>query len=155
MLVSKNVQIEFADSKMRAVDALHDIREGVRRASFNLSSRYGVEVQTPIVYNGDKVVMEIKIPEKMVTTFSIGPHFKGVATYLLKNCNGHYDQHLVGKRLLFFTEVPTPSASDHRFQLEDRLEAVIQFAKLLERSDEEAMEAINQIRAILKDVENQ
>lgn len=154
MLVSKNIQIEFADSSMRAVDAIHDIREGVRSASFNLYSRYDVQIQTPMLYGEDKVVVEIKIPEEIVNTFSIGPHLKGVANYLLKSCNGRYNQYLVGKRLLVYTEIATPDMSDNRFPLENRLEAVAKFAKLLERSDEEAMEAISRILVILKDTEN-
>lgn len=154
MLVSKNIQVEFADSSMRAVDAIHDIREGVRSASLNLYSRYDVQIQTPMLYGEDKVVVEIKIPEEIVNTFSIGPHLKGVANYLLKSCNGRYNQYLVGKRLLVYTEIATPDMSDNRFPLENRLEAVAKFAKLLERSDEEAMEAISRILVILKDTEN-
>lgn len=151
MLVSKNIQIEFADSSMKAIDAIHDIREGVRSASLNLYSRHDVQIQTPMLYGEDKVVVEIKIPEEIVETFTIGPHLKGVASYLLKNCNGRYDQYVVGKRLLVYTEVATPDASNNRFTMEDRLEAIAKFAKLLERSDEEAMDAISQILVILKD----
>ena len=33
MLISKNIQIEFANSSIKAMDAIHDIREGVRSAS--------------------------------------------------------------------------------------------------------------------------
>lgn len=154
MLVSKNIQIEFANSSMKAIDAIHDIREGVRSASLNLYSRYSVQIQTPMLYGEDKVVVEIKIPEEIVATFSIGPHLKGVANYLLKSCNGRYDQYVVGKRLLVYTEVATPDMSDNRFKMEDRLEAVVKLAKLLERSDEEAMDAISQIMVILKDTEN-
>ena len=94
MLVSKNIQIEFADSSMKAIDAIHDIREGVRSASLNLYSRYDVQIQTPMLYGEDKVVVEIKIPEDRVENFAIGPHLKGVANYLLKSCNGRYDQYV-------------------------------------------------------------
>lgn len=31
MLVSKNIQIEFADSSMKAIDAIYDIREGGKK----------------------------------------------------------------------------------------------------------------------------
>ena len=154
MLISKNIQIEFADSSMKAIDAIHDIREGVISASLNLYSRYDVQIQTPMLYGEDKVVVEIKIPEEIADTFSIGPHLKGVANYLLKSCNGRYGQYVVGKRLLVYTEVAAPDTSDNRFPMENRLEAVAKFARLLERSDEEAMDAISQILAILKDTEN-
>ena len=148
MLISKNIQIEFANSSIKAMDAIHDIREGVRSASLNLYSRYNVQIQMPMLYDNDKVVVEIKIPEEIVERFSIGPHLKGVANYLLKNCNGRYDQYVVGKRLLVYTEVAAPN-------MEDRLEAVAKFAKLLERSDEEAMETIEKILKILKNTENE
>ena len=133
MLISKNVQIEFADSSMKAIDAIYDIREGVKSASLNLYSRY-----------------DVQIPEEIIETFSIGPHLKGIANYLLKNCNGRYDKYLVGRRLLVYTEVAPPKASDNRFTMEDRLEAIARFAKLLERSDEKSMDAISQILRALE-----
>lgn len=151
MLISKSIQIEFADSTIKAIDAIHDIREGVRSASLNLYSRYGVQIQTPSVYGSDKVVVEVKIPSEIVNTFAIGPHLKGVATYLLKKCNGRYDGQLVGKRLLSYTEIAAPDASENKFSMEDRLEAVSEFAKLLERSDEEANDAICKILTIIKE----
>ncbi len=154
MLISKNIQIDFADPTMKAIDAIHDIREGVESASLNLYSRYDVQIQTPMHYGEDKVVVELKIPEEIVDTFSIGPHLKGVANYLLKCCNGRYDKYVVGKRLLVYTEVAAPDKSDNRFPMEDRLEAVAKFARLLERSDEEAMDAISKILIILKDTGN-
>lgn len=155
MLISKNIQIEFANSSIKAMDAIHDIREGVRSASLNLYSRYNVQIQMPMLYGNDKVVVEIKIPEEIIERFSIGPHLKGVANYLLKNCNGRYDQYVVGKRLLVYTEVAAPNMSDNGLSMEDRLEAVAKFAKLLERSDEEAMETIEKILKILKNTENE
>ena len=154
MLVSKNIQIEFANSSMKAINAIHDIREGVKNASLNLYSRYDVQIQTPMLYGDDKVVVEIKIPEEIVETFSIGPHLKGVSSYLLKNCNGRYDRYVVGKRLLVYIEVASPSMLKNKFPMEDRLEAVAKFSKLLERSDEVAMNAISQILIILKNTEN-
>ena len=129
----------------RRIDAIYDIREGVRSASLNLYSRYGVQIQTPMVYGDDKVVVEVKIPEEIVDTFAIGPHLKGVATYLLKQCNGRYDNYLVGKRLLSYTEIAASDASGNKFRMEDRLEAVSKFAKLLERSDEEAIDHFNDV----------
>jgi hypothetical protein len=154
MLVSKNIQIEFADSTIKTIDAIHDIREGVRSASLNLYSRYGVQIQTPMVYGDDKVVVEVKIPEDIVNTFAIGPHLKGLASYLLKRCNGRYDNYLVGKRLLSYTEIAAPDASENKFRVEDRLEAVSKFSKLLQRSDEEAVDAISKILMIIKEVNN-
>ena len=56
--------------------------------------------------------------------------------------------------MLVYTEVAAPDMSDNRFPMEDRLETVAKFARLLERSDEDAMDAISQILVILKDSEN-
>lgn len=47
----------------------------------------------------------------------------------------------------------SPNVSDNRFPMKDKLEAVIKFAKLLERSDEEAMDAICRIWGVLNEVE--
>ena len=57
MLVSKNIQIDFEDLSMKAIDAIHDIREGVRSASLNLYSRYDVQIQTPMLYGEDMRVL--------------------------------------------------------------------------------------------------
>lgn len=153
MLISKNIQIEFANPSMKAINAIHDIREGVKSASLNLYSRYDVQIQTPMLYGENKVVVEIKIPADKVGNFSLGPHLKGISSYLLKNCNGRYNKFVVGNRLLVYTEVAAPNVSDNRFPMEDKLEAVIKFAKLLERSDEEAMDAICRIWGVLNEVE--
>ncbi len=153
MLISKNIQIEFANPSMKAINAIHDIREGVKSASLNLYSRYDVQIQTPMLYGEDKVVVEIKIPADKVGNFPLGPHLKGISSYLLKNCNGRYNKFVVGNRLLVYTEVAAPNVSDNRFPMEDKLEAVIKFAKLLERSDEEAMDAICRILGVLNEVE--
>ena len=157
MDILKSIQIEFASSEIKAVDAIADIRNGVTSASWNLRARYGVQIETPVVFGDDKVVVEVKIPEELVSTFAIGPHLKGVSSYLLKQCNGRYGDYVVGNRLLSYTEIAAPAApaaSDNAFRMEDRLEAVSQFAKLLERSDEEAVEAINKILIIIKEVTN-
>ena len=111
-----------------------------------------MQIQTPMVYGDDKVVVEVKIPEEIVNAFAIGPHLKGVATYLLKQCNGRYDDYLVGRRLLSYTEIAAPDVSENKFCIEDRLETVSKFAKLLERSDEEAIDAISKILMIIKEV---
>ena len=133
MDILKSIQIEFASSEIKAVDAIADIRNGVTSASWNLRARYGVQIETPVVFGDDKVVVEVKIPEELVSTFAIGPHLKGVSSYLLKQCNGRYGDYVVGNRLLSYTEIAAPAASENAFRMEDRLEAVSQFAKLLER----------------------
>lgn len=154
MLVSKNIQIEFADSRIQAIDAIYDIRKAAESASLNLYSRYDVQLQTPMIIAEDKVVVEVKIPEKIVSTFAVGNHLRGLSTFLLKRCNGRYDDYLVGKRLLVYTEIPAPETKTDNLSMADRLEAIIQFTRLLERSDDEAMDKISRILLILKEVKD-
>lgn len=153
MFVSKIIQIEFTDSSIKAADAIYDIRKAAESASLNLYSRYNVQLQYPMLADDDKVVVEIKIPEEIVDDFSVGNHLRGISTYLLKRCGGRYDKHLVGKRLLNYIEIPTPEIKTDKLPIVDRLEAIVAFAKLLERSDSEALDYINRILVILKEVE--
>lgn len=150
MLISKMVQIEFADPNMKAVDAIHDIRKAAENAGLNLYSRYDVQLQWPMIVD-NKVVVEVKIPDVISDTFAIGNHLRGIASYLLKRCNGRYDQYVVGKRLLNYNEIPSPEVKSEKMPMVDRLEAIISFARLLERSDEEAMNQISRILIILRE----
>ena len=154
MLVSKTVQIEFADSRIKAVDAIQDIRKAAEKAGLNLFSRYDVQLQFPMVLDDDKVVVEIKIPAEIVDTFAVGNHLRGIASYLLKNCNGRYDDYVVGKRLLNYIEIPAPQDRTDVMPMVDRLEAIVAFTKLLERNDDEAMDQISRILVILKEAGN-
>ena len=63
MLISKKVQIEFANPQMKAIDAIQDIRNAAKYAGLNLFSRYDVRLQMPMAYEDDKVVVEILIPQ--------------------------------------------------------------------------------------------
>ena len=58
---------------------------------------------------------------------------------------------LVGKRFLNYTEVQKDRRESEGLAMVDRLESVAQFAKLLERSDEEALDQISRILVILKE----
>ena len=99
----------------------------------------------------DKVVVEVKVPDVISDTFAVGNHLRGIASYLLKKCNGRYDQYVVGKRLLNYNEIPSPEVKSEKMSMVDRLEAIISFARLLERSDEEAMDQISRILIILRE----
>ena len=153
MLISKYIQIDFADSRIRAIDALHDIRKAAESAGLNLFSRYDVQLQYPMPAGGDKVVVEVKIPEEIINTFSIGNHLRGISAYLLKYCNGKYDQYQVGKRLLNYTEISEPTGNPDGPTMTERLEAVARFARLLERNDEDSLDKISQILIILKEAQ--
>lgn len=153
MLVSKIIQIEFTDSSIQAADAIYDIRKAAESASINLNLRYDVQLQYPMLADDNKVVVELKIPEEIADTFSVGNHLRGISTYLLKRCSGRYDKYLVGKRLLNYIEIPTPEVKTDKLPMVDRLEAIVRFTKLLERSDSEALDYINRILIILREAE--
>ena len=152
MLMSKTVQIDFADPRIRAIDAIQDIRKAAEFAGLNLYSRYNVQLQYPMPTADGKVVVEVKIPEEILKSFAIGNHLRGISSYLLKRCNGKYDQYLVGNRLLNYTEV-SPTSNANSIPVVDRLEAVARFARLLERNDEEALDQIHCILLILKEAQ--
>ena len=150
MLVTKRIQIEFADPAIRAIDHIQDIRKAAENAGLNLYSRYNVQLQYPMP-DGDRVVVEIKIPEEIAETFAIGNHLRGISNYLLSKWNDRYHQYLIGKRLLNYNELGDSDKRQPELAAVDRLEAVAAFAKLLERNDEEAMDAISRILIILKE----
>lgn len=150
-MVTKKIQLEFADPSVRAIDYIQDIRKAAESAGLNLYSRYDVQLQYPMPTADDRVVVEIKIPEEIVETFAVGNHLRGISNYLLNRCGNRYQKFLVGKRLLNYVDV---SQSDHEatgLAMVDRLEAVVAFTKLLERSDEEALDQISRILIILKE----
>lgn len=154
MAVNKKVQIDFADSSIKAIDHIQDIRRAVENASLNLNMRYNVVLQYPMPENG-RVVLEIRIPDEMVESFSYGKRLRGISNFLLNSCGGRYQQHQVGNRLLTYTLLDDDGKPDQHEQtgpaMVDRLEAISAFAKLLERSDEEALDQIGRILMILKE----
>ena len=149
-MITKKIQIEFADPGIRAIDHIQDIRKAAENAGLNLFSRYDVQLQYPMP-DGDRVVVEIKIPDKIAETFAVGNHLRGISNFLLSRCGNRYQSHLVGNRLLNYTVVKESCRESAGLAMVDRLEAVAAFAKLLERSDEEAMDQISRILVILKE----
>lgn len=150
-MVTKTIQLEFADPNVRAIDYIQDIRKAAESAGLNLFSRYDVQLQYPMPTVDDRVMVEIKIPEEIAETFAVGNHLRGISNYLLSRCGDRYKAFLVGKRLLNYIEVQEPNQPPAGFSMADRLEAIVSFAKLLERSDDEAMDAISRILIILKE----
>lgn len=150
ILITKKIQIEFADPNIRAIDHIQIIRKAAENAGLNLFSRYSVQLQYPMP-DGDRVVIEIRIPDEISETFAVGNHLRGISSFLLSKCGDRYQSHLVGKRLLNYTEVQENDREPAGLALVDRLEAVAAFAKLLERSDEEALDQISRILVILKE----
>lgn len=150
-MVTKRIQLEFADPSVRAIDCLQDIRKAAENAGLNLYSRYNVQLQYPMPTTDDKVVVEIKIPDEIVETFAVGNHLRGISNYLLNRCEDRYQNFLVGKRLLNYVEVLESEHETGGLIMVDRLEAIVSFTKLLERSDDEALYQINRILVILKE----
>ena len=149
-MITKIIQIEFANPSIRAIDHIQDIRKAAENAGLNLFSRYDVRLQYPMP-DGDRVVLEIKIPDEIAEKFAIGNHLRGISNFLLSRCGDRYQPYLVGKRLLNYTEVTEGSREPTGLAMVDRLEAVAAFAKLLERSDEEALDQISRILVVLKE----
>ena len=150
-MVSKRIQLEFADPNIRAIDYIQDIRKAAENAGLNLYSRYDVQLQYPMPTADDKVVVEIKIPDEIAETFAVGNHLRGISNYLLNQCGDRYQRFLVGKRLLNYVEVSESEHEPTGLAMVDRLEAVVSFTKLLERSDNEALDQISRILTILKE----
>ncbi len=150
-MVTKRIQLEFADPSVRAIDYIQDIRRAAENAGLNLYSRYNVQLQYPMPTADDRVVVEIKIPDEIAETFAVGNHLRGISNYLLNRYGDRYQRFLVGKRLLNYVEVLESNHEPTGFAMVDRLEAVVSFTKLLERSDEEALDQISRIMVILKE----
>lgn len=149
MLVKKLVQIDFANPKWNAADHIQDIRKAVESASLNLFSRHNVRVELPIITDDNKVIMEVRIPQEKANSFSIGNHCRGISAYLLKYCNQRYEDAVIGKRLLNYVEISEDEMKKEKASMTDYLEAISDFAKLLERSDEESQIKIKKIFEVL------
>ena len=150
-MVTKKIQIEFADPNMRAIDHIQDIRKAAEYAGINLYSRYNVQLQYPMPTKDGKVVIEIYIPDEMVESFSVGRRLRGISNYLLSKCKVQYYDFLVGNRLLHYIELPEKDLEQSQLLMVDRFEAIVRFTKLMERSDDEAMDQIKRIMEILKE----
>lgn len=151
MMITKRIMIEFADTSIRAIDYIQDIRKAAESAGLNLYSRYDVQLQYPMPTENDRVVVDIKIPERAIDNFSIGNHLRGISMYLLSNYEERYRKHIVGKRLLNYIEVQEEQIRNSEISMYDRLEAIITLTKLLERSDPEAIDITERIMVILNE----
>lgn len=141
---------DYEMRNVRPVDAVDDIRKAAEHAAVNLYDRFEVRLMVPMVLNSCQVVVEMQIPEKIVDTFSIGPHLRGISSYLLKYCGNKYTDAVVGKRLLDYTVIPAPESDENQYSMTDRLRAISDFARLLENADKESLDKIGRIIEILK-----
>ncbi len=151
-MVTKRIQLEFADTTVKAIDHIQDIRKAAESAGLNLLSRYDVQLQYPKPTADDKVVVEIYIPEEIVDTFAVGNHLRGISSYLLdeRKYGDRYKKYCVGKRLLNYIELDAEEVSTDKSMLH-RMDTIIDFVKLMQRSDDEALDKICRIVSILEE----
>lgn len=147
-MVTKKVFINFADTRIQAIDYISDIRKAAENAGLNLFSRYGIQLQYPMPDNG-RVAVEINIPEEIANDFKYGNRLRGIATYLLKECDGKYNDHIIGNRLLIYTEVDNPKQQADELTGDDKVKAIEKFSRLLLRTDNVAINRIERIIDIL------
>lgn len=102
----KKVMIEFANPRIRAVDHFSDIYMAADYAHCNLLFRYKVLLKMPYVIDNRFVILELDIPDEKAEKFSCGNHLRGISNYLLKGKGEYYRPYCMGKRLLFYIEVP-------------------------------------------------
>ena len=67
----------------------------------------------------------------------------------LKNYNEKYSELVVGKRLLIYTVIPTPTEKEDNVSFDNKLSAISKFIDLLKNDDEESKAKISQIIAVL------
>lgn len=144
MSKEKTIRIEFADPRVRAIDCIRDIRDAAEATGLHLYGKYRVQLQYPMSTADDKVVVKIKIPDD-IEGFAVGNHLRGISYHMLKNHGDRYRQFLVGKRLLNYIDVTKDNQKPARLAMVDRLEAIVSFTKLLERSDDESLDQIEAI----------
>ena len=150
-MITKTIQLEFANPNIRAIDHIQDIRRAAEYAGLNLFGRYDVQLQYPMPTDDNNVVVEIKIPDTMAESFSVGNRLRGISTYLLKHYRERYEPYLVGNRLLKYIDLQETVNKQAGLSNIARLEAIVSFTKLLERSDEKAMAQIERIIEILEE----
>lgn len=152
-MVTKKIQIEFADPMIKAVDYLQDIREAAEKASLNLYARFDIQLGYPMPDEQcEYVYVEIRIPESMAENFAYGNRLRGISIYLLKKYPEKYEPHVKSRRLLTYFEIEDTSVEVANTENEiDRFEAMIQFAKLLKCTDDRSNQKIERIVEILNE----
>ena len=143
------VQLEFADPTVKAIDHIQNLREASKSAGLNLFSRYDIQLQYPMPTNDDRVVVEVRVPDEDVDDFlqSLGRRLRGISKYLLDTYGKTYRPMQIGNRLLNY--IPIGDESIYMPPAIDRMDLIVKFATLLQRSDIEALDRIKRIGVIL------
>ena len=159
-MISKFVQLEFADPRIRAIDYIQDIRNAAKNASLNLYARYNIQLQYPFVTEDNRVIVEIRIPESKISNFgNVGNRLRGIAAFLISKYPDTYKDYIVGNRLLIYVELDSINEQNHSsnssiITMADRFEIMASLAKLMERSDAEALEIIRSIKELIDNFNN-
>ncbi|MBP5495241.1 MAG: hypothetical protein J6X97_09095 [Lachnospiraceae bacterium] len=159
-MISKFVQLEFADPRIRAIDYIQDIRDAAKNASLNLYSRYDVQLQYPFCTEDNRVIIEIRIPDNKISSFgNIGNHLRGLSTFLLTKYPNTYNNYTVGKRLLIYVELDSINEQNNSkntaiLTMVDRFEIIASLSKIMERSDVDALETIRSIKELIDNFNN-
>ena len=150
MLITKTVQVEFANTEFKAVNHIADIRKAAENARLHLFSKYDVRLEMPRVINDYQVVMEVRIPDDIVDNFQIGNHLRGISAYLLKYCDSKYENAVVGKRLLSYTVLSDVQyKKSDNYNIEQKLSLISQVINLLKSNDSLSLKKIEKIKGIL------
>jgi hypothetical protein len=150
LLVTKKIQIDFANRKYRACDRIDDITKAVAYAAINIHKRYGVILEPPEAKNG-KVTLEVRIPEELGPGFNTGYRLRGIAAYLTRNYPRRYSNCQVGNRLLIYTEVGGSALTDDGFPEDVKVKAILKFTSLLLNEDPASKEKVERIMEILEE----
>ena len=103
-MLSKTIFITFANPLLLIEDHIDDLTNAVKYSAYNLYTRHKIEIVFPI-QKVDKGVCIILVFHKPMKSFNTGNHLRGIASYLLNNCEYPYDKYRIGTRLLFYKEM--------------------------------------------------
>lgn len=101
--------------------------------------------------HGNTIRYLYQIPDDLIDGFSYGNRLRGISTYLLTKCGDRYTDYQVGRRLLMYVEVGFDQMQNVDETRRDRMKAIEQFAKLLQRNDDVALNRIERINDILEE----
>lgn len=102
-MITKNICIEFADPRIKAVDHISDICEAADYAHCNLLMRHKIRLHEPYTYK-DRVYVKMDIPDKFGEKINCGNRLRGISAYLIKYKGDFYKKHKVGNRIMFYVE---------------------------------------------------
>lgn len=102
-MVSKTIFITFANPLLLIDDHMDDLTNAIKHSTYNLYARHKIEIVFPI-QKMDNGVLIVLVFHKATRSFNAGNHLRGIASYLLNNCEYPYDEYRIGTRLLFYKE---------------------------------------------------